>query len=144
MKSQFEVIGILRYTLPLPRISIFIILKSCLFFYKSPPPFKKDATCLWRWRLYTVYLKSLSWISSIAFSSIHIVQTNFLFPIFLQNSFTVGFFSWGRVGHAPIQIFFPGVRRIIWIWGGGGRGRLVSGVCFSVTYLHVCNFKKFE
>lgn len=37
MKSQFEVIGILRYTLPLPRISIFIILKSCLFFLISLP-----------------------------------------------------------------------------------------------------------
>lgn len=41
MKSQFEVIGILRYTLPLPRISIFIILKSCLFFISLPLLLKK-------------------------------------------------------------------------------------------------------
>lgn len=72
------------------------------------------------------------------------MQTNFLFPIFLQNSFTVGFFFLREGWSCADPDFFPGGPKDNLNLGGGGRGRLVSGVCFSVTYLHVCNFKKFE
>lgn len=57
MKSQFEVIGILRYTLPLPRISIFIILKSCLFFFLiSLPLLLKKMLRAYEDEDYTLYI----------------------------------------------------------------------------------------